>query len=87
MAKNVSAKMSKDMIANIKNYSNEVITLEDFVTSVRQNPGMYIGSTGNRGLINLIREILQNALDELNKEKSPCNKVAISQQNRLSLNE
>lgn len=78
MAKNVSDKLSKDMIANIKNYSKEVITLKDFVTSVRKNPGMYIGSTGNKGLINLIREILQNGLDELNKDRSPCDKVAIS---------
>lgn len=78
MAKNVSAKMSKDMIANIKNYSNEVITLKDFVESVRKSPGMYIGSRGNKGLLNLIREILQNGLDELNKDRSPCDKVFIS---------
>lgn len=78
MAKKISAKMSEDMLANIKNYGDEITTLKDFITAVRKRPGMYIGSIGNKGLINLIREILQNSLDELNKDKSPCTTVAIS---------
>ena len=78
MAKKISANISEEMIANIKNYGNEIKTLKDFITAVRKRPGMYIGSIGNKGLINLIREILQNSLDELNKENSPCNLVSIS---------
>lgn len=78
MAKKVSANISEEMIANIKNYKQEIKTLKDFVTAVRKRPGMYIGSIGNKGLINLIREILQNGLDELNKDKSPCTVVSIS---------
>lgn len=78
MAKTVSAKISQEMIDNIKNYGDEIKTLKDFITAVRKRPGMYIGSIGNKGFINLIREILQNGLDELNKEKSPCNAVMIS---------
>lgn len=78
MAKKVAAKMSDDMIANIKNYGEEITTLKDFITAVRKRPGMYIGSIGNKGLINLIREILQNGFDEVNKEKSPATGVGIS---------
>lgn len=78
MAKNVSANMSEDMIANIKNYASTIHTLKDFITAVRKRPGMYIGSVGNKGLINLIREILQNGLDEINKKDSPCTMVSIS---------
>lgn len=68
---------SKEMISNIKNYENEIITLEDFVTIVRKKPGMYLGPLGDRGLIQMYREILQNSIDEMVKLKSPCNEIFI----------
>ena len=61
--------MSQSMIENIQNYADQIITLEDFVAGVRQNIGMYIGRKGNYGMINMFREILQNGLDEINKNK------------------
>ena len=73
-----SSKLSQEMIDNIKSYSEEITTLEDFVAGVRQNVGMYIGSKGNKGFINMIREILQNAIDEMMKKSSPCDFVKIS---------
>lgn len=78
MAKNVSGNMSKDMIDSIKNYGKEIQTLANFVMAVRKLPGMYIGSIGNKGFRNLIREIVQNSFDELNRDLSPCDKVAIT---------
>ena len=63
------------MIDNIKNYGDEVKTLKDFVTAVRKRPGMHIGSIGNPGFRNMIREILQNSMDEQNKPSSPCDMV------------
>ena len=70
--------LSQEMIENIKNYSEEITTLEDFVAGVRQNIGMYIGSKGNQGFINMIREIVQNGLDELMKKSSPCDRIIVS---------
>ena len=70
-------KLSKEMIENIKNYNSEIVTLKDFTTAVRQNIGMYIGEAGNKGFINMVREILQNAIDEMIKKASPCDHVWI----------
>ena len=71
-------KLSQEMIDNINNYGNEIQTLETFVQQVRQNPGYHLGAIGNKGLINMIREVLQNSLDELDKESSPCSEVFLS---------
>lgn len=82
MAKSIKTEMSKEMIDNIQNYGNEIKTLKDFVTAVRMRPGMYIGGIGDPGFINMIREIIQNSLDELNKESSPCTTVSITYDER-----
>lgn len=76
MAKKVN--LTQEQIKNIENYGNEIQELKDFVEAVRKRPGMYIGHIGDRGFINMIREIFQNAYDELNRESSPCNSVIVS---------
>lgn len=82
MAKHKLDKISDEMRANILNYGKEIQTLKDFVTAVRTRPGMYIGSIGNKGFISLIREIIQNSFDEMNKKDSPCDTVWISYDER-----
>lgn len=67
------AELSKEMIQSIDNYSNDIKTLKDFVTAVRTRPGMYIGPIGNRGLLNMMREIFQNCIDQIMDSTSPAN--------------
>ena len=45
-------------------YSAEDITVMEGLEAVRKRPGMYIGTTGTEGVFHLIREIVDNSVDE-----------------------
>ena len=59
-----------------KEYTSGSLQILDGLDAVRMRPGMYIGSTGARGLHHLLWEIVDNGIDEAANDYA--NEVAVT---------
>ena len=62
MAKRKNA--GSDITGGSAEYNADDITVMEGMEAVRKRPGMYIGTTGTEGVFHLIREIVDNSVDE-----------------------
>lgn len=69
---------TQEQIQKIKSYNKQIRTISNFAEAVRKTVTQYLGYTGNKGFINMIREIFQNSADELMKDDSPCDEIWVA---------
>ncbi|MEA2495234.1 MAG: gyrase subunit [Thermoleophilaceae bacterium] len=66
-------------------YSAQDITVLEGLEAVRKRPGMYIGSTGQRGLHHLIYEVVDNSVDEALAGEATSVDIVIHPDNRVTV--
>lgn len=75
--------ITEEKMQNQHNYSVDDIKVMEGLEVVRVRPGMYIGSTGSRGLHHMLWEIVDNAVDEAANGFATIVSVTINRDNSV----
>ena len=75
--------ITEGKMQNQHNYSVDDIKVMEGLEAVRVRPGMYIGSTGSRGLHHMLWEIVDNAVDEAANGFATTVSVTINRDNSV----
>ena len=73
----------EERLENTSSYNAGQITVLEGLEPVRRRPGVFIGSTGIKGLHHLVGEIIDNSIDE--SLAGYCDKVCLSVNSNLSV--
>jgi len=68
-----------------KTYEADQIKVLEGLEPVRLRPGMYIGSTGQSGLMHLIEEVVDNSIDEVLEGHCSQIRVVVHEDNRVTV--
>ncbi len=68
-----------------KKYNAEDIVVLEGLDAVRLRPGMYIGTTGSKGMHHLLWEIVDNAIDEISNGYGDTIKITLNTDNSVTV--